>query len=73
MLLKEIDQEFYETRLIPNYVKHQKDYQSFYVIQPGIYMCIMRFKLVLKDSKDNAFYDEIQKTKQKKTPDDRYI
>ena len=35
-------------------------------------MCIMRFKLVLKDSKDNAFYDEIQKTT-KKTPDDRYI
>ena len=28
-------------------------------------MCIMRFKLVLKDSKDNASYDEIQKTTKK--------
>lgn len=25
----------------------------------------MKFKLVLKDSKDNAFYDEIQKTTKK--------
>lgn len=28
-------------------------------------MCIMRFKLVLKDSKDNAFYEEIQTTTKK--------
>ena len=61
--------------LFPIMLNIRKIIRAFMSFSLGLMciMCIIRFKLVLKDSKDNAFYEEIQTITTKKTPDDEYI